>query len=153
LVYRDSPYEVGYYQERRWTESPDEYLSRRLAQVLFEQRGIHRVVSGIATTLDVELTAFEEVRAPVRLARVQVIVRLQTQRLVAWEATLAVEQPLRTKPGGDAETDLVAGLGLALRVLVDRIADRVVSELVSEGPSPKAIAPASAVATRTSGGP
>ena len=110
LVYRDSPSELGYYQERRWTESPDEYLNRRLAQVLFEQRGIRRVVSGVATTLEAELTAFEEVRAPKRVARVQVVVRLQTQRFVAWEATLAAEEPLKPS-GGDARLTWSTGLG------------------------------------------
>ena len=76
LVYRDSDYELGYYQERRWTEAPDEYLKRRLARALFEERGLRRVVGGAAATLDVELIAFDEIRAPKRVARVQVIVRL-----------------------------------------------------------------------------
>jgi cholesterol transport system auxiliary component len=150
LMYRDSASELGYYSERRWTESPDEYLSRRLAQVLFEQRGIRRVVSGIATTLEVELTAFEEVRAPKRLARAQVVVRLQTQRLVRWEETLTAEEPLETKGRGDVETELVDGLGLALRLLVDRIADRVGSELADEAAAPKSTTSALARAPCTS---
>ncbi|MEO7328863.1 MAG: hypothetical protein ABI193_09815, partial [Minicystis sp.] len=76
LVYRDSVYELGYYQERRWTEEPSHYLARRLGRVLFEERGIRQVVGGSAPTLEVELTSFEEIRAPKRVARVRVVARL-----------------------------------------------------------------------------
>ena len=129
LVYRDSDYELGYYQERRWTEAPDEYLKRRLARVLFEERGLRRVVGGAAATLDVELIAFDEIRAPKRVARVQVIVRLSDQRLVRWEETLTVDEPLGAASKGDGPDATVAALGAALREIVGRIADRVVSEL------------------------
>src|SRR4051812_29381315 len=52
LVFRDSDHEFGYYEERRWTETPDEYLKRRLARVLFEERGLRHVVGGFAPTLE-----------------------------------------------------------------------------------------------------
>jgi cholesterol transport system auxiliary component len=129
LVYRDSDYELGYYQERRWTEAPEEYLKRRLSRALFEERGLHRVVGGAAATLEVDLVAFEELRAPKRVARVQVIVRLLDQRSARWEETLTVEQPLGTAGKGDVAAAMVEALGSALRAVVDRIADRVVSDI------------------------
>lgn len=129
IVYRDSAFELGYYQERRWTETPAEYLKRRLARVLFEWRMIHRVVGGAAPTLEVDLVAFEEIRAPKRLARIQAVVRLQDQHAVRWEEMLTVEQPFVVTPAGDPASPMVEALGLALGKLVDRIADRVVNEL------------------------
>ena len=129
LVYRDSDYELGYYQERRWTEAPDGYLKRRLSRALFEERGLRRVVGGAAATLEVELIAFDEIRVPKRIARVQVIVRLSGPRLVRWEETLTVDQPLAAASKGDGADAAVEGLGAALREIVERIADRVVREL------------------------
>lgn len=139
LVFRDSDYELGYYLERRWTEAPEEYVRRRLARVLFEERGLHQAVGGGGFILEVELTAFEEVRAPARVARVQVIVRLHDQRLVRWEETLTVDQAVRPTKTGDDAAEMVAALGEGLRTLVDRIADRVVVELAkAPGSAPSA---------------
>jgi cholesterol transport system auxiliary component len=145
IVFRDSDYELGYYEERRWTEGPEQYLKRRLERALFEERGLHRVVGGVAPTLEVELTAFEEIRAPRRIARVEVMVRLQDQRFVRWEETLTIDQPILVKAGGDAAEATVAALGLALGAVVDRIADRAVLELTAP--------PAAAVAALTAGHP
>lgn len=130
IVYRDSEYELGYYEERRWTESPEQYLKRRLSRVLFEDRRIHRVVGGLAPMLETELVAFEEIRAPKRMARVRVIVRLHDQLSVRWEETMTVEQPIGE---GDGAGPVVAALGTALRTTVDRIAERVETELAALG--------------------
>jgi cholesterol transport system auxiliary component len=141
LVYRDSPYELGYYQERRWTEVPEEYLKRKLAIALFQERSLRHVVGGAAPTLDVDLVAFEEVRAPKRVARVQVTVRLHDVRSVRWEETLTVEQPLTVAAKGDLPDEMVQALGVALQTVVGRIADRVVTELsalASTPPTPPA---------------
>jgi cholesterol transport system auxiliary component len=138
LVYRDSDFELGYYQERRWTEAPEEYLKRRLARALFEERGLRHVVGGAAPTLEVDLIAFEEVRVPKRIARVQVAVRLLDQRAARWEETLTIEQPLGAAGKGDVADAMVAALGTALGAVVDRIADRVVSELAAPPSAPAA---------------
>jgi cholesterol transport system auxiliary component len=131
LVFRDSAYELGYYSERRWTEAPEQYLKRRLSRVLFEERGLRHVLGGPAVTLEVQLTAFEEVRAPKRVARVQVTVSLHDQRVVRWEETLTVDQPVAATGKGDVTDGVVEALGLALRSVVDQIADRVVGELAT----------------------
>jgi len=36
LAYRDSTYEVGYYDERLWTDKPEAYVKRALAHALFD---------------------------------------------------------------------------------------------------------------------
>lgn len=132
LVFRDADnYELGYYQERRWTEAPEHYLRRRLGRVLFEERGIQHVIGGDAMTLVVELGAFEEVRTPKRLARVQVTVRLQNQRSVRWQETLTAEQPVAVTASERSADALVEALGTALRGVVDRIADRAGVELTA----------------------
>ena len=139
LVFRDSAREVGYYRLRRWTEAPEQYLRRRLARVLFEERGLGEVVGGGGPTLDVQLTAFEEIRVPRRMARVQAIARLHDGRLVRWEETVTVEQPVG---GGDQADAAVAAIGRALRAVVDRIADRVVFELAVAPAVAPPVAPA-----------
>src|SRR5687768_6369916 len=55
IAFRRSEHELGYYDDRRWTEQPDVYLRRALSAALFEERGIHRVVSSGSPTLEVEL--------------------------------------------------------------------------------------------------
>ena len=140
LVFRDSDYELGYYEERRWTEDPEEYLRRRLGRVLFEERGLRHVIGGMALTLEVELTAFEEIRVPKRVARVQLTARLQDARLVRWEETLTVDQPIPEDSKGDVADGMVSAIGTALGSVVDRIADRVMTELTAT-PAPAAPAP------------
>jgi cholesterol transport system auxiliary component len=142
LVYRDSDYQLGYYEERRWTEEPAEYLRRRLARVLFEERGLRHVVGGIGPSLEVELTGFEEIRAPKRVARVQMTARLQDARVVRWEQTLTIDQPITENTTGDVADSMVAAMGVALSTAVDQIADRVVADLSSTPPpAPSTIAP------------
>ena len=141
LVYRDSAYQLGYYEERRWTEEPAEYLRRSLARVLFEDRGLRHVVGGLGPSLEVELTGFEEIRSPKHLARVQMTARLQDARVVRWEETLTVDQPITEDGSGDAASGMVAAIGVALGAAVDHIADRVVSDLSTPPPAPSATAP------------
>jgi cholesterol transport system auxiliary component len=148
LIFRDSEYELGYYAERRWTEAPERYLKRRLSRVLFEERGLCHVVGGPAATLDVQLTAFEEIRAPKRTARVQASVSLHDQRVVLWEATLTVDQPLSATSKGDVADAAVDALGQALRTVVDQIADRVVDELAARPATTCQTAPTSTSGTR-----
>lgn len=146
LVYRDTASEIGYYRLRRWTEAPEQYLKRRLARVLFEERGLRQVVGGGGPTLEVQLTAFEEIRVPRRMARVQAIARLHDERIVRWEETITVDLPVVAGRYGDTADAVVEAIGRALRASVNRIADRVVRELA---PAP-AISPAVAPAARVS---
>ncbi len=132
IIFRDSVREVGYYRLRRWTEAPERYLRRRLARVLFEEHGLRQVMGGSGPTLDLELTAFEEVRSAPAMARVQVIVRFHDQRRVRWEETITVEEPVVQASDADSADAAVAAIGAALRTAVERIADGVLLELAPE---------------------
>src|SRR4051812_29143552 len=50
LVFRDSAYELGFYEDRRWTEKPEAYFRRALSRALYEDGGFRRVVSGVGPT-------------------------------------------------------------------------------------------------------
>jgi ABC-type uncharacterized transport system auxiliary subunit len=92
---------------------------------------LRHVVGGSAPTLEVELTAFEEIRKPKRIARVQVSVRLQDSRLVRWEETLTVDQPVNEAKKEAPVDAMVEALGIALVAVVNRVAERVTKELTA----------------------
>ncbi len=50
IVFRTSAYEVGYYEERRWTEMPESFIRRALSRALFDRRGIRQILYGAGTT-------------------------------------------------------------------------------------------------------
>jgi ABC-type uncharacterized transport system auxiliary subunit len=125
IAFRDSEHEVGYYETLRWTETPDAYVRRALGRALFQQHGLEEVVSGIAPQLEVELTAFEEVRAPHHVVRVEMTWKLRDHRNVLLQRTLAVEKPV-----DDAAPGAIAvAMGHALDEAVESIATDVVAAL------------------------
>lgn len=127
IAYRGAGGELGYYEDLRWTENPDVYLRRALARALFETRGVKRVVSGAAPTLDVELTAFEELRSKPPKVRVQAIVLLHDQRVARAERTVTVERANRSTD--DAAAGTTAALGEALEEAVDKIVALTIASL------------------------
>ena len=129
IVYRRSELELGYYEDRRWTERPEVYLRRALSHALFEQRGVVRAMSGPVPTLEVELVAFEEVRAPQHKARLRAIAMLHDQRFGRFEQTVTVERPI---VGDDDDIDgVVRALSEALQSAVAEISQRVVDQLTA----------------------
>lgn len=135
IAHRDSEHELGFYEERRWTERPEVYLRRALARALFEERGATRVVSGFAPTLEVELAAFEEIRAPQHAARMQAIAILHDERVGRLEQTITVERPIA--PAADARKDeaLIRALSEALAQGVAEISDRVLAQVAALQPA------------------
>ena len=93
MAFRDASWEVGYYEDRRWTERPEAFVRRELGRTLFEERGFRRSISdGAAPTLEIELIAFEEIRAkPLHVARVQLRMILHDCRDVLHEETITVD--------------------------------------------------------------
>ncbi len=126
IAFRDSPFEVGYYDARRWTQTPDNYLRRRLVRALFEERGCQRIMSGNAPTLDVELLVFELAR-PTQSARVAVHYVLYDDRSVLTEGTLEISKPARTggETQGDAFDGFVGAISDALNDVTAQLATRV----------------------------
>lgn len=128
MMVRQSPFEVSFDEERRWTERPEVSLRRALSRVLFEELGLRSVVGGAGPVLDVELLEFEEVRGPSPVGRVTVTWSLSDDRVVSTQRTLRVERPIGTPA---VEGDAVAeAIGAAMREAVETMAREVVSELL-----------------------
>lgn len=122
IAYRKSEYEVGFYDDREWTERPEEYVRRALVRKLFEERGFERIAGGRAPTLDVDVLAFEELRTS-RLhgARVEVRYQIRSEDVVLDEGTVDVHRAAQ----GERFEDVVAAISEALDEVTGRIADRV----------------------------
>jgi len=138
IAYRDTTYELGYYEELRWTERPETYVRRQLGRSLFETHGMRRALDGAAPTLDVEVVAFDELRiAKGRAAQVQLKVILYDDNGVIFEDSLSVESPI----AGAAPKieDVVAAMAAALDAAADLVSGKVHKAL-----QPKASATASA---------
>jgi ABC-type uncharacterized transport system auxiliary subunit len=130
LVFRDSAYELGFYEDRRWTEKPEAYFRRALSRALYERGEFRRVVSGAGPTLDCELVEFAELRSPAHVARARANFVLYDSRSVRTEATVTVELPITA--GEDARAaESVAALSRALTSAVDQIVRRVSANLDS----------------------
>jgi cholesterol transport system auxiliary component len=136
IMFRESEHEVGFYDDRLWTEKPESYVRRSLTRVLFEEQGLRSVVRGAAPTLDIELLAFEEVMKPTHLARVKISFALSDERVVSLQQTLTVDHPV-VKGDNDAEVSAVAqAMGEALRDAVYEISGRVVADLAKTASTP-----------------
>jgi cholesterol transport system auxiliary component len=130
IAYRDAPYELGYYDDLRWTERPETYVRRGLGRALFEERGLHRALGGLAPTLDVEVVAFDEMRLPgARGVRVQLKILLHEESGVLFEDTLTVERPV----SGDKPKieDVVATMAIALDAACEQVTQRVEGALAA----------------------
>jgi cholesterol transport system auxiliary component len=139
IVFRDSEYELGFYEDRRWTESPEAYLRRALSRSLFEDYGVRRIVSGPGPSLDVELTEFAELKRSPAMARVRLTYTLSDDRLVRREATVSVELPIAASgTEADAAAQGVRAMSRALSKAVQQIVDQVVDEL-RRAPAPHAV--------------
>src|SRR5205814_8987755 len=107
------------------------YLRRAMARTLFQRHGVREIVSGTGPALEVDLDAFEELRAPRHVARVVVTWRLRDDRTVLVERSLTVERPIHGA-GRDrlAYADAVArAIAGALDGVVDEMAGEVLDAL------------------------
>lgn len=125
IAYRESNHEIGYYEDRRWTERPDSYVRRALERRLFEEGGFRRVLGGTVPALDVEVLAFDEIRTPTgRAARVALRMVVFQDRTVLKEETVSIDVPVAASkdPGVD---EIVAALSSALDFATTQVATRV----------------------------
>jgi cholesterol transport system auxiliary component len=123
ISYRVHASELGYYEDRRWTEHPEEYLRRALEEELFERRHLRRVVSGAATTLDVELMAFEELREPNPRVRLALRFTLHDDRKALLERRVVIERPVAANGGKDEAQRIASALGSALDSAVTEVSN------------------------------
>ena len=129
ISYRISAAEVGFYDDRRWTEIPEAFLRRALERELFEERRLSRVVSGVAPVLDVELTSLEEVRGKPDKARVTLTFSLRDERRSLLERSVQLEQPVSEQAGADPAQRLAQALAVTLAQAVETVAGEVVARL------------------------
>ncbi len=129
IIFRESEHEVGFYDDRLWTEKPELYLRRGLARVLFEEQGLRSVMRGAGPTLDVELIRFEEVKTPQHVARVKVSFALSDERVVSLQQTLSFEKPVAPSTKETEASAVAQAMGEALREAVDEISNRVIADL------------------------
>ena len=148
MVYRSSGEEVGYYNDRRWTERPEAYLRRALSRSLFEVHGVTRVVSGAAPTLDAELVAFEEIKGEKHKVRVQIVMRLDDVTMGSTQRTITVEQEVVGTNEEDPQP-VVQALSRALADAVAQISDEVVERLAQLPSLEPASEPPSGTTTTT----
>jgi cholesterol transport system auxiliary component len=132
LVHRDSAFEIGYYDDRVWTEKPEAYVRRALARALFDERGVTQLLSGVGATLDVDIVAFEEVRAPAHLARIELVFVVYDDRVVRLSRSVVVERPIAPAKGDESTNQAVKALSGALVAAVDAVANAAASELRTE---------------------
>ena len=136
FAYRLEPSELSFYEDRRWTEPPERYLRRSLERELFQQRGIVRTVSGPGATLDVELTAFEELRSAPRRVRLVLNFSLHDDRQSQLERRVVVERPLPASAGDASAREVTGALALALAAAVLDVSDQVTRELRAPAAEP-----------------
>lgn len=136
FAYRLEVSELSYYDDRRWTEPPERYLRRALERELFQRRGIRRTVSGPGATLDLELTAFEELRTPPARVRLALSFSLHDDRQSQLERHVVVERTLPNSNQGASARDVTAALSLALNAAVQDVSDQVARELRAPAPAP-----------------
>jgi cholesterol transport system auxiliary component len=128
IAFRDKSYEIGYYEKLRWTEKPEAYLRRALARALFEEQGVHQIISGPGTTMDVDLDAFEELRSPRHAARMQVTWALRDDQRVQFQETFVIERPL-TPDGPSGPEAIAAAMAQAFDASVERVVAGVMAAL------------------------
>ncbi len=130
IAYRDAAFELGYYENLRWTERPETYVRRELGRSLFEAHRLHRVVSGAAPTLDVEVIAFDDLRMKAgRAARVQLKVILYEDNGVIFEDTLTIDRPVAGE--NPKIEDVIAAMATALDAAADQVTLRVQNALAA----------------------
>lgn len=138
IAYRVNDSELAYYEDRRWTEPPEQFVRRALESALFETRTFQRVVSGAAPTLDVEVLSFDEVRGTKPSARLSLLVTLRDERRALLERTLTLESPLDLGGDDDAGRALARAMADALSRATRDIAQQVTAELQRQSASPVA---------------
>jgi ABC-type uncharacterized transport system auxiliary subunit len=135
IVYRKSPTELGFYEDRRWTEKPEAYFRRSLLRAFYDDGGFTHVVSGAGPQLDVDLVEFTEVQGKEPVARVRAAFAVYEARYVRAEGTVTAEVPVVAVTGGKDEAEaeaVVAAMSQALGDAVGQIVTRVRAGLSGE---------------------
>ena len=118
--------EVGFHDLLRWTQPPAKYVEARVAQELFERRGLRRVTRPDAPSLTVELLAFDDVLEPLHEGVVALAVLLVDRSQVArLDRTFNARRPV----AGDDPEAVARALGEALSEAVSEVGAAVAAAL------------------------
>lgn len=128
MVVRRSPNELTFEESRRWAERPVAYVRRAIDEALFETHGLRRAGGGDVPVLDVDVTAFEELRtvAPAQ-ARVVIRVHVEDDSGVLTEDTLTESTDVASNE--DEGAAVAAAMGDALGAVTEDAAKRVLAVL------------------------
>ena len=132
IIHRDSSFEIGYYDDRVWTEKPEAYVRRALSRALFDERGVKQLLSGVGATLEVDVVAFEEVRKPAHVARIVLAYVVYDDRVVRLSRSVVVERPIPPTRGDAAANDAVQAFSEGLVAAADAVAEGATVELRAE---------------------
>jgi cholesterol transport system auxiliary component len=125
IAFGDGAYQIHYYDNHRWTLRPEVYVRRALTRALFEEAGFRRDTQSAGPALDVEVLAFQEVKAPGRHeARVALSLVLSTDHVLLEDRVLA-SQPVE----GNGFEDFISAMARALNESSNEVARRVGSAL------------------------
>jgi uncharacterized lipoprotein YmbA len=130
VVWRSSPVEYGFYEQRRWQELPALYVDRALRAAFGKTPRVRLSDDLRVPALRVAVSAFDEVLAPAHVAVVQASVSLRDAHgQVLLECPFAAEAPI----GGDDPAAMARAMGGALDTVATRIAEAVAGALHWEG--------------------
>jgi hypothetical protein len=93
---------------------------------------VRQVLSGAATTLEVDVVAFEEVLKPAHVGRVELAYLLYDDRVVLLSGSVAVQRPIADAKDDAAADAIVEALAGAMSGAVDAVAVATTSELRAE---------------------
>jgi hypothetical protein len=127
-AFRDAD-EIGFHDLWQWTEKPESYLRRGMERALFEEHAVHQIISGPGPTLELELDAFDELRGPRHVARVQVTWLLHDGRTVLVQNTVTVDHLVPGAADAKAPEPLVSAMSMALADVIAEIVAGITPEL------------------------
>jgi hypothetical protein len=122
IAWGDGAYQMGFYEDRRWTKRPAPFVTKALRRALFETHGLQPAIeAGAAPRLEVQLVSFQEIRSRrAHAGRVALHVQLLADRVLL-DTTIVRDEPVV----GEQFDDVVAAIARALDAAANEVAERV----------------------------
>jgi cholesterol transport system auxiliary component len=120
IAWGDGGFQMGFYEGRRWTERPAQFVTAALRRSLFEVHGFRPATELPAPQLDVEVVSFQELRSPsAHAGRVGLRVRLSGDRELL-DVTIVKDEPVK----GEPFEEVVAAIARALDAAANEVTAR-----------------------------
>jgi uncharacterized lipoprotein YmbA len=132
IVWRRSDVELGLHEQLRWAELPSHYVRVALEQELYVRQGFLRRGGTASTELEVELTAFEEVRVAPQGARVGLA--LTTNGTAG--ARLQLDETAPFPADADSAAAVARAMGAALQQAARRAGEQLARTLCAAAAAP-----------------